>query len=101
MKASKVSGSMGYIKDLPYPVGRETKTSFPDMKVRTASNCFSYDAIVMISPSCKLNGIGHVFVNDFVTIHSIGNNMGKILRFFKKVHIGCILIYYTVKLTYP
>ena len=28
--------------DLPYPVGRETNVSFPDINVKTASNCLGF-----------------------------------------------------------
>ena len=32
------------------------------------------------TPMVCIDGVGHVFVNDFVTLHHIG--MGKILKFF-------------------
>ena len=38
------------------------------------------------TPSVFVDGIGNMFVQDFVILdHSIGNVMGKILRYFKKV----------------
>ena len=55
---SKTRGSIPYIKDLPYPVGRDTNTSFPDMNVKIASSfnsILSFSVMIFTADSAILN----------------------------------------------
>lgn len=40
-----------------------------------------------------IDRVGHVFVNDFVTLDSTESKTGKVLRFFKKVHELLVFAY--------
>ena len=39
---SNTSGKIAYIKDFPYPVGKDTKVSCPSTNAQIASFCFSF-----------------------------------------------------------
>ena len=49
-KVSKIRGNIAKHKDMPYPVGSDTKTFFPRTKVVTASSC---SALRVEHPRCN------------------------------------------------